>query len=107
MDCEKDTSPYRLFLCWPGQRHLPKGVGVGLGVNEGRVDVTMAQHIGNRLDGRVMRERANRPGVAEAARAAAGSFDAGLFEMAANDHGDGDTVQRTEGCFYAEKDLAG
>jgi len=53
-----------------------------------------------------MRQRTNRPGVAEAARAAASGFDASLFEMAANDHGDGDAVKRTERRFYAEKDLA-
>src|SRR5947207_2847028 len=39
-------------------------------------------------------------------RAAAGGFDTRPFEMATNDHGDGDAVERTEGSFGAQKELA-
>src|SRR2546426_1457925 len=35
-----------------------------------------------------------------------GGFDTRPFEMTTNDHGDGDAVERTEGSFGAQKELA-
>ena len=50
-DCEKGTWSYVSFFSGPGHRHLPERVQVRLGVNEGRVDVAVAQHISDGFDG--------------------------------------------------------
>lgn len=52
-----------------------------------------------------MGQRTNGPGVAQRTRAAAGGLDSSAFEVAANDHGDGDAVERTEWSFGAQKEF--
>src|SRR5947207_550760 len=87
----------------PSLYHLTERVEIGLGVDERRVDVTMAQDIGDGFDRRVMSQGANGPGMTKGARALSGCFDASVFQMAADDHRNGHAVERAVWGLGAEK----
>jgi hypothetical protein len=47
----------------PGHRHFSKSFQIRLGINESRVDGTMAKDVGDGLYGRVVGQRSNGPGM--------------------------------------------
>ena len=75
---------------------MPNAFEVGLGIDEGRVEISVPQDISDGLDGRVVGQGTNGPGMTKRSSAALGEFEPAPFEMAVNDHGNSSTSQWLE-----------
>ena len=74
-----------MFLLWPGQTHFVEVVEVDLGIDEGGAQTTMAQHIGNRLEGMALIQHSGGKAVAKEMRAPTGALDAGFINILAHE----------------------
>jgi hypothetical protein len=95
-DTAKKRSSHTLLFSWPRHGYLPKSFEIRLGIDEGGVQIAVPQDIGNGLDGGVVGQGTNGPGMTKRSRATVGQFESAPCEMAVNDHGNGSTSQWPE-----------